>query len=555
MSMNLKKQSTAQLELTAKAAYRAIALQDAQTDLLAFVKLMMPDPEDADDARRTIYSVQPHHQAIAEALEKVANREILRLAISIPPQFGKSTLATLHFIAWYIGRFPHRHVIFATYSSAFAWEWGAAVRTIVTSKPFQAVFPKVRLRTGQKAKDLMVTNHGGKIAFIGRGAGGSGKPADLVVLDDLLKNEQEAESPTIRRECHGFYDKVITARVRNNTAIIQIATRWHEDDEIGRQCDSDHPDRVKDETGNVADYDPSREWVFLNLPAVLKPGRMADALGLTPTVQTDPLIVKAFGTDPIASLWPQEFNLRLLAGKAVANPVAFNALYMGKPSPDDGHYFKADHLIEYDPHELPAQLQKYGSSDHAVTEDQQNDANVLGCVGIDSDHHIWVLPDVVWDRFETDRTVEEILHQIGAHQPLLWWMESELISKSFGPFLQKRMLETNTITMIDPVTPARDKRVRARAIQGRMAMRVVHFPRFAPWWRDARSQILKFPFATHDDFVDWLAHIGLGLMKQVGATKPKQDDKVVRVGSAAWMKAESLRQGRQVAQRKASGGW
>lgn len=553
--MNLKKQSNAQLELTAKAARRAIALQDAQTDLLAFVRLMMPDPEDVDDARRSLYSTQPHHRLIAEALEKVARRELMRLAISIPPQFGKSTLATLNFIAWYMGRFPQRHIIFATYSTTFAEEWGASVRTLVTSAPFKAIFPKFSLRTGQKGKGLMVTGHGGKVAFIGRQAGGSGKPADLIVLDDLLKNEQEAESPTIRKELHGFFDKVVTARVRNNTAIIQIATRWHEDDEIGRQCDVDHPDRLKDEHGQVLDYDPSRRWVFLNLPAVLKPGRVADALGIKPEPQTDPLVVKAFGTDPLASLWPGEFSLRLLAEKAVANPVAFNALYMGKPSPDDGYYFKAEWLLEYDPHELPAMLQKYGASDHAVTEDQQNDSNVLGCVGIDSQQHIWVLPDLVWDRFETDRTVEELLMQFATHRPLLWWMESELISKSFGPFLHKRMLETNTITTIDPVTPAKDKRVRARAIQGRMSMKIVHFPRFAPWWRDARSQILKFPFATHDDFVDWLAHIGLGLMKQVGATKPQESDKVVRVGSAAWMRAQSARRDRETKGREAISGW
>ena len=48
-------------------------------------------------------------------------------------------------------------------------------------------------------------------------------------------------------------------------------------------------------------------------------------------------------------------------------------------------------------------------------------------------------------------------------------------------------------------------------------MRKVHFPRFVPWWEDARNQLLKFPYGAHDDFVDWLAHIGLGLVKEMGA--------------------------------------
>lgn len=551
----LKKRSDDELRQTIKAAKRAVAIGDARESLLRFVQLMMPDPEDPDDSDRTIYTVKPHHKLIADTLHSVESGETARAAISIGPQFGKSQLASRMFLAWYIGRHPHHNIIFGTYSQDFAEEYGGEVRTIIKSKPYQAVFPQVRLQTGSAAKNLLITNRGGKVAFIGRNAAGSGKPANLIVVDDPLKNEQEAESPTIRKELHGWWDKVIIARARNSTRIVLIHTRWNEDDEIGRQCDPDHPSRIKDEMGKVVDYDPSHEWTMLNIPAVLEPSHLATVLGVTPEPQTDPIIVRAFGDKPIAALWPEEFSLKTLATRAAANPIAFNALYMGKPAPDDGAYFKKDWLVEYERHELPGNLRVYGASDHAVSEKQTADYTVIGCVGIDEQNHIWVLPDLVWDRMETPRTVEEMLEQFKNHKPLMWWMESELISRSFGPFLHKRMTETNAYTMIDPVRPAADKRARARAIQGRMAMKVVHFPKFAPWWNDAKSQLLKFPFATHDDLVDWLAHIGMGLTKEVAATTVEKKDNVLRVGSFAWIKAQSLAQARRDKVVKMSAGW
>jgi len=134
-------------------------------------------------------------------------------------------------------------------------------------------------------------------------------------------------------------------------------------------------------------------------------------------------------------------------------------------------------------------------------------------------------------------------------------MESELISKSFGPFLHKRMVETSTYTTIDAVVPSKDKRTRARAIQGRMRMGKVRFPAFAPWYSEFRKQLLTFPYATHDDAVDWLAHIGQGLMKEVAAPTERNDGKVVQVGSIQWILAQTKRRERAEKARKAVAGW
>jgi len=89
--------------------------------------------------------------------------------------------------------------------------------------------------------------------------------------------------------------------------------------------------------------------------------------------------------------------------------------------------------------------------------------------------------------------------------------------------------------VLDGVRPTKDKMARARSIQGRMQRQTVHFPKFAPWWPAARRELLNFPNAAHDDFVDFLGLAGLGLLKQYAPREKKADDNVVRVGSIDWI--------------------
>jgi len=148
-----------------------------------------------------------------------------------------------------------------------------------------------------------------------------------------------------------------------------------------------------------------------------------------------------------------------------------------------------------------------------------------------------------------------LLTQFKVHQPQLWWMESENISKAFGPFLHKRMIDERIYVTIDPVTVSKDKATRARAIQGRMSMKKVRFPRFAPWYQDARKQLLRFPHGANDDFVDWLAHIGQGLLKIRSARPMAANENRPRTGSIEWIMQSALKRARQEQRMKAAEGW
>lgn len=533
-----------------QAVNRLLYAKEAKESLIAFMRLTMPDPNCIEDATKSRYEVTPQARMLCEVMERVEKQKLLRSANSIGPQMGKSQIISRAAPAWIAGRNPYRHMILGSYNQDFANDFGHDVRTIMESSVYKQVFPNFALAPGGAAKDHLVTREGGKLSFVGVGGSGSGKPADLFIVDDPYRNDEDANSAAYREKVWKWFNAVVFARCHDKTAIVAVHTRWHEDDLIGRLCDPTHPEH------NGLYKGLAKRWTYINLPAVVEDERLAQALGLTLSIQTDPDIVEQFGSRPISALWPGRKSLPLMAEAKQSDKKVFGSLYMGQPSPDEGDYFQKEYIVEYGREDLPKNLRMYGASDHAVSKKQRADKSFLGCIGVDEDDHLWVMPDCVWQRLKTDRVVEELLMQFKVHKPALWWLEDELISKSFGPFLIKRMREEQTYTTLDPLVPSQDLELRARSIQGRMSMQMVHFPKFAPWWQDAKTQLLKFPSATHDDFIAWLALIGLGMLKNIKAkkTKPKADTSI-RTGSIAWILKASEKRIRRKKTDEAKAGW
>ena len=543
--------STPSQERVIKAAKRLLAARESADDMLKFMRFIRPDPQDIDDPDFSRYEITPLARLLTQIMQKVYRGEMKRVAVSVGPQMGKSEIISRGFPAWLLGKNPYANLILGTFNQPKADEEGDHVRSIMNTGPYRQVFPQSELRKGGAAKNLLITVKGGRQAFVGRGGSGTGRPADYFIVDDPLKDDVEAQSDTTREETWKWFNRVALTRCHSRSSIVVVHTRWHQDDLIGRLCDPEHPERNKMYKGIAS------RWEYINLPAVIEDPKLANALGLKLEPPTDPNVISMFGAKPMTSLWPGRKDLDILAEAKQMDAPGFSALYMGKPTPDDGDYFKLPWLIEYDETELPRNLTVYGASDHAVSTKQDRDYTVLGCVGVDEEDTIWVLPGLVKDRMQTDRTVEEILMQMKLHQPVYWWMESEMISKSFGPFLQKRMVEEDVYIPIDEVTVSKDKATRARAIQGRMAMKKVRFPRFAPWWQEAKQELLRFPNGANDDFVVFMSDIGLGLLKQLRPSPivSKDATNVIRTGSIEWILRRAKMQAEREKQDKAASGW
>jgi predicted phage terminase large subunit-like protein len=537
---DVSKLSDEQLDNAVFAARRLKALRESRRSLIAFSQLTMPDPEHPNDAAESMYQVGPHHRLLAEVFEKAVLGTLggKNVAVSMPPQHGKSQQLTRNGPAWALGKKPWLQIMVGSYNEDKAMEFGNEVNAIMDQPTYGAIFPDIH-RTEKSASSIAVRGRG-RASFVGVGGSGTGKPADIFIVDDPIKNDEDARSEAYREKLWNWYTKVVNTRCHNKSTILVVQTRWHEDDLIGRLCDPNHPERKGRFEGSEED------WVYIDLPAVVTDPALAETLGLTLTMPTSPAIIKQFGERPMVALWEDRQNLERHARSRRLDRVGFDALFMGKPSPDEGIDFKDTMMSTYRADELPKNLIYYGASDHATGIKQTNDPNCLGCVGIDEKDNIYVLPDLVWKRQETDKTIESMLSLMARYKPYVWWMENELISKSFGPFLKKRMVETKTYCTLDPVTVAVDKKTRSRAIHARMSMNKVLFPVFAPWWEAAKSEMLRFPNGAHDDFVDWLAHIGNGLAKQYSASKEKSDnDNVIVTGSLKWILADTKRKARQ----------
>lgn len=539
-----------QLQDKVYAAKRLLKIEEARGDLKAFIELMMPDEEFPNDPDRTEYQDAPHCRLYRSIIRGLEDGSCMRTAVSIPPQHGKTIHLSTFGPAWLLGRNPKLKMVIATYNESRASELGDEFRKVVQSDIYKAIFPDVVLSKGSESMVKIGTTKKGRVFFVSTGGTVTGRTAQIFIIDDPIKDDEELQNDATRDKKWKWFFSVAYSRGSKRTPILILHTRWHADDLIGRLCDPDHPERER------MTHDAST-WTYLNISGVVEDPNLAEALGLELTVPTDPKIIKAFGEKPMAALWEEDKDLAHFAEWKAGEPLTFSALVMGKPTIEDGEYFHADDLIEYySADDIPVNARKYGASDHAVSEDQRRDYTCLGSVAIDEHSDIWVLPDLFWDQVETDRTVEELLYQFKTHRPELWFMESELISKSFGPFLKKRMIETNTYSTLQPITRTKDKKSHARAIQGRIQNRKVHFPAFAPWWQKARSQMLQFNRGANDDFVDFMANLGQGLMHEISASPAKTDSNVVHLsGSPQWILQQSRRRATEKKRESASAGW
>lgn len=515
------------------AASRALAIQQSSQDLIAYAQYMTPDPNHPDDVEKSLYSVEVHHRFLGEALQKVERGEIMKLAISIPPQHGKSQLCSRLFPSWFAGRNPWKHLILGTYNQEFAQEFGGDVRTYLESPRFADVFPDSQLKQGSKAKDHMVMNGGGKLNFIGRDGSGTGRPADGLIIDDPIKNAKEAESLTIRNDVWNFFTRVANTRCHSLSFQIIIQTRWHEDDLIGRLTDPTN-----------AHYDPevAKQWTYINIPAILDDEALATAMG------------KKVGD----ALWPKRFPLTLLDTAKRLDPIGFSALYMGRPTPPEGSFYKSDMLIGYERRELPKNYMAYGTFDLAVSPERDADSSVILNWALDEDDVLWLLPDIYWEKQPADVSVENILQFAKQYSWFDAWGEKGQIDRMLRPFLNKRMQEEELFFNYHAMPVSGNKGMRSVAMRGRMAQGKVRFPKFASWWPRAQEQILKFTGSGNDkedDFCDAMALIGAALQSQVKATAVKKVGNVLKVGSLAWIKKQSKIESEQAQRRKFAKGF
>ena len=298
------------------------------------------------------YTVNWHHRLIAEKLDAVVRGDITRLMIFVPPRFGKTELASRRLPAFLLGKNPDEQVITVSYSADLASQNNRDVQRIIDSPRYQEIFPDTML-SGQNVRTLAygnylrnsemfeVVGHSGFYKSAGVGGGIVGRGFTCGIIDDPVKNAEEANSPTYREKVWEWYTTTFYTRQEKNARIILIMTRWHDDDLAGRLLE-------QTDTSMYAE-----EWDVVELQAIKEKEDVAD----------DPREIGEV-------LWPEKYSLESLrTTKAVLGSYAFSAQYQQDPRVREGGMFsRGDFEIVDQP---PGALHWVRYWDLAATEKKQ----------------------------------------------------------------------------------------------------------------------------------------------------------------------------------------
>ena len=329
---------------------------------------------------------------------------------------------------------------------------------------------------------------------MGAGVGISGFRADLGLGDDFFGNREDAWSEMVRQKRWDWYVDDFSARLKPGAKRILMNTRWHEEDVAGRVLDQIRQGIVR---GRV-----------ISIPAIAKEG---DVLG------------RKVGE----YLWDEpggyDYGQFLRARQREASPMMWAALYQQEPAPEEGDYFKAAWLRSCVTAPAKETLAIYGASDYAVTADG-GDYTVHVVVGVDPDGRMYLLD--LWRRqASSDVWIDAFCSLVKEWQPREWAEEKGQIHAGLGPFIDQRQRERQAWCYRRDFPVRADKAVRARSIQGRMALCGLYVPSSASWYADLRSELLAFPAGKHDDQVDALGLIGQLLDTISVGNRPKPPEK------------------------------
>ena len=447
------------------------------------------------------YDAAPHILEVASKLEAIESGEIDRLIVIMPPRHGKSLIASQRFPAWYMGRNPTQQFIHCSYGGELVSGFGRRLRNLMAGYPHKSFFPEAHLAADSKASNLWHTTQDG--VYVAAGVGGpiTGRGAHCLLIDDPVKSREEAESETMRNRVWDWYQNDAYTRLMPGGRVVIISTLWHEDDLVGRLL-------AEQERGGD-------RWTILHHPAINKDGE---------------------------ALWPDHFPIDVLRRiQRNVGPRAWQALYQGDPTPDTGTYFERKWLQRGVP-PAAATMKIYGASDYAVTDDG-GDYTVHLVVGIDPYERMWVL-DLWRKQTASDKWIPPVLDMMQRWKPIRWAEESGQIEKAVGPFLFREQMRRKVYCHRVQFASSKDKPTRARAIQGRVAMRGLWLPAAAPWADDAEIELLKFPTGKNDDIVDTLSLIGR-MIAGIEQGSEVQPDQALPPGKITLNKLLQLEESRQ----------
>lgn len=428
----------------------------------------------------------PALDLIDSKLELIESGEIDRLMFFMPPQEGKSTRVTTIGPLWCLERNPDRRIAIVSYGQDLADEFGGAVRNHIVSNSGEDGTLDLGLRIAPDngaVRRWKVAGRKGGVRSVGLQGGLTGRPADMLFIDDPIANSEQASSIKYRDRAWNFWRAVGGTRLAPGAPVVLILTRWHEDDLAGRLLAAEDGHR----------------WTVINIPAQADhdPNKgEVDPLGRQP----GEYLKSARGRTE--AQWEQ---IKVQAGSRV-----WNALYQGRPAPLEGGLFKRDKWREYN---HPLWLEREDGSrivthydelliswDMAFKDTDSSDF-VVGQVWMRRGADAFLL-DQVRDRMDFVTTCRKF-REFAARWPqaVLKLVEDKANGTAVMNALRR------IVPGIVAEEPHGSKVARATAVSPLQEAGNVWLPapELAPWVGDLIEEAAGFPNAAHDDQVDTLS--------------------------------------------------
>jgi predicted phage terminase large subunit-like protein len=419
----------------------------------------------------------PHLKPLIDLIER-ARREVVRAVISFPPRHAKTTTIQ-HGLAWWLTQSPADTHAYMSYSDTQALSKSGPTREL-------ALRAGVELRTDSTSKAEWRTTDGGGLLAGGVGGGLTGQGVSgLLVIDDPIKNREEADSEIQRESVWGWFTDVAMTRLEGASVLV-VMTRWHKDDLIGRLI----------EQGG---------WEVLNLTAIAEVEDPAHGF------PADPL-----GRAPGEALWPEQYPVEQCASRTCAhsghlssirktNEYTFAAMYQGRPRPRGATVFGSPTYYDHTTFSITGkQIVIY--ADPAATKKTSNDFSSIMAMAIEGrEPHTrkgWIL-----EVYRKQVTVPTFMDDLRAFQAR--WGNTVANVEAVG---MARAIP-DMLELVDPggvegdTDPQGDKFTRAQPVAaawndpdgGRVLV-----PISAPWLKEYLREMEDFTGVNdaHDDQVD-----------------------------------------------------
>jgi predicted phage terminase large subunit-like protein len=387
----------------------------------------------------------------------------------MPPRHGKSSLVSHFFPAWFLGLFPDKRVLLCSYEADFAASWGRKARDLIDEHGEQMFGVRVRQETSAAAR-WELEGHAGSMVTAGVGGAIVGRGADVLIIDDPIKNCEAAHSKTIRDAVWEWFKSTAYTRLEPNGAIIVVMTRWHSDDLAGRI--------LTDMTND------GETWRVLRFPAICETDN--DELG------------RRLG-EP---LWSARFNReRLEQVKRTVGSYLWAALYQQTPVTREGGMFRREWFEVVDV--APSEGRQIRFWDFAATEPKHSsdpDWTVGALVGL-SKTNTYFIKDIRRIR-GTPQAVERLVlntaQNDGVGVRIVAEQEGGASGVTVTDHYRRNVLNGFSFTAQKPTT---SKEIRAMPFSSQAEGGNVKLVK-GSWNRDFLDEIELFPHGSHDDQVD-----------------------------------------------------